>query len=190
VQTDVHQPLRDAIAERFRALRLGPGLEDPDLGPLITERQRARVASLVEDGRKQARLVVGGAAPEEERLQGGFFFAPTLFDDVPPEAPIAQEEIFGPVLAVTPFVRIDEAATLANGTPYGLVAAVWTRDIATAHRLAGEIQAGQVFVNTYGAGGGVELPFGGQKQSGHGREKGLEGLLAFTRTKTVAIGLG
>ena len=91
------------------------------------------------------------------------------------------------MLSVIPFRDVDEAAALANGTEYGLVAAVWTRDVGKAHALARELQAGQVFVNTYGAGGGVELPFGGRKLSGHGREKGFEGLLAFTRTKTVAV---
>jgi aldehyde dehydrogenase (NAD+)/betaine-aldehyde dehydrogenase len=190
VQSRVHAKLRDSIAERFRALHLGPGLEDPDLGPLITERQRTRVAALVKQGQSQGRLVVGGGAPADERLARGFFFQPTLFDEVPPAAPLAQEEIFGPVLSVIPFDEVDEAAELANATPYGLVAAVWTRDVGKAHVLAREIQAGQVYVNGYGAGGGVELPFGGRKLSGHGREKGFEGLLAFTRTKTIAVDLG
>jgi aldehyde dehydrogenase (NAD+) len=189
VQREVHEAVRDAVVDRFSGLRLGPGLEDPDLGPLITERQRSRVASLVDEGRQDGRLVAGGEAPREERLRRGFFFAPTLFDEVPPAARIAQDEIFGPVLVMTPFDDLDEAAELANGTPYGLVAGVWTRDVSKAHRLAREIEAGQVFVNTYGAGGGVELPFGGQKRSGYGREKGLEGLHAFMRTKTIAVDL-
>ena len=93
------------------------------------------------------------------------------------------------MLVALPFRDLDQAVEIANLTSYGLVAGVWTRDVARAHRLAGEIEAGQVFVNTYGAGGGVELPFGGRKLSGYGREKGFEGLLAFTRTKTVAIDL-
>jgi aldehyde dehydrogenase (NAD+)/betaine-aldehyde dehydrogenase len=186
VHEDVHGQLRDELAARFRALRLGPGLEDPDLGPLITETQRSRVAALVDAGRSQARLVTGGNAA----AGAGFFFEPTLFDEVPPDAPLAQQEIFGPVLSLVPFADEHEAAALANATPYGLVAAVWTRDVGKAHELARELQAGQVFVNTYGAGGGVELPFGGRKLSGHGREKGFEGLLGFTRTKTVAISVG
>ena len=143
----------------------------------------------MDQARSQGAVLVGGRAPEEEALRRGFFFEPTLFDEVMADAPIAQEEIFGPVLVMLPFRDLDEAAAVANRTSYGLVAGVWTRDVARAHRLVNELEVGQVFVNTYGAGGGVELPFGGHKLSGYGREKGLEGLLAFTRTKTAAIDL-
>jgi aldehyde dehydrogenase (NAD+)/betaine-aldehyde dehydrogenase len=111
-----------------------------------------------------------------------------LFDAVPPTARIAQEEIFGPVLAVTPFTDDEEAVRLANGTDFGLVAAIWTRDVTRAHRVAERVRAGQVFVNTYGAAGGIELPFGGWKRSGYGREKGMEALVGYTQTKTIAIG--
>ncbi|WEH19689.1 aldehyde dehydrogenase family protein [Streptomyces sp. VNUA24] len=189
VHESVHGKLVAAVRERFEALRIGPGAQDPDLGPLISDRQRARVASLVEQGRREAVLVTGGDVPDDERLHGGFFYRPTLFDHVPATAAVAQEEIFGPVLSVTPFRDDTEAVALANGTEYGLVAAVWTRDIGRAHRLADEVCAGQVFVNTYGAAGGVELPFGGWKRSGYGREKGFEGLLGYTQTKTVVIGV-
>ena len=106
---------------------------------------------------------------------------------MPPSHRIWQEEVFGPVLAVQAFDDEDEAVALANGTRYGLVAGVWTRDGGRQLRLARRLQAGQVFVNNYGAGGGVELPFGGVKHSGHGREKGFEALYAFTTLKTVAI---
>jgi acyl-CoA reductase-like NAD-dependent aldehyde dehydrogenase len=145
------------------------------------------VAGYIERGRGEGNLIVGGDAPEESRLRDGFFIRPALFDDVPPEATIAQEEIFGPVLAVTSFETVEEAYTLAEGTSYGLVAAVWTRDLDTALWLARELRAGQVLVNSYAPAGFIELPFGGFKLSGHGREKGLEALHDYTQTKAVAI---
>jgi aldehyde dehydrogenase (NAD+) len=110
-----------------------------------------------------------------------------LLRDVPASHRLWQEEVFGPVLAVRAFDDEEEAVALANGTPYGLVAGLWTRDGARQLRMAHRLQAGQVFINNYGAGGGVELPFGGVKHSGHGREKGFEALYGFTRLKTVAI---
>jgi aldehyde dehydrogenase (NAD+)/betaine-aldehyde dehydrogenase len=189
VHEGVHERVREEVAARFGSLRLGPGLDDPDMGPLISARQRERVASLVEQGSNEGSLVTGGGAPDDARLAAGYFFEATLFDDVAPDATIAREEIFGPVLVMTSFRDLEEAAELANATRYGLVAAVWTSDVSTAHRLARELRSGQVYVNGYGAGAGVELPFGGWKQSGHGREKGYEALSTYTRTKTVAISL-
>jgi aldehyde dehydrogenase (NAD+) len=122
-----------------------------------------------------------------EAPESGFYQAPTLLRDVPADHRLAREEVFGPVLAAMPFADEDEAVALANGTPYGLVAGIWTRDGARQLRLARRVRSGQVFINNYGAGGGVELPFGGVKHSGHGREKGFEALYGFTVLKTVAI---
>jgi aldehyde dehydrogenase (NAD+) len=122
-----------------------------------------------------------------EAPETGFYQAPTLLRDVPPGHRLANEEVFGPVLAAMSFADEDEAVALANGTPYGLVAGIWTRDGARQLRLARRVRSGQVFINNYGAGGGVELPFGGVKHSGHGREKGFEALYGFTVLKTVAI---
>ena len=135
-------------------------------------------------------VVVGGTAPDDPTLGAGAFWLPTIVDGVAPGDPIAQEEVFGPVLVTLPFAEEEEAVTLANGTPYGLLAALWTRDLGRAHRLAADLRAGQVFVNTYGAGGGVELPFGGFGRSGYGREKGVEALDGLTQTKTVVLRLG
>jgi len=140
-------------------------------------------------GNAKGEIVCGGDVPPDESLAEGSYFSPTVIDGVDPASVIAQEEIFGPVITVNTFADEQEAIRLANGTPYGLLGALWTSDLSRAHRLAAEIDAGQVYVNTYGAGGGVELPFGGFKKSGYGREKGSEALDTFTATKTVVVQL-
>jgi aldehyde dehydrogenase (NAD+) len=189
VHDAIHDELVDSVLERFLRTTMGPGIEDKDLGPLISRTQQRRVQSMLADNVK-GEILSGGMSPTDPGLTEGAYFMPTLIDGVDPASTIAQEEIFGPVLTVNSFFDEEEAIGLANGTQYGLLAAVWTADIARAHRLAAEIQAGQVYVNTYGAGGGVELPFGGFKKSGYGREKGYEALDTFTATKTVVVRLG
>ncbi|MFX0537219.1 aldehyde dehydrogenase family protein [Ornithinimicrobium sp. Y1847] len=186
--SSIREELVAKIVERFEAVRIGPGKDDPDLGPLVSRKQQERVAGFVEEDHG-GEVIIGGSAPDDERLAGGSFYAPTLIDGVSPTARIAQEEVFGPVLVTMPFEDEEEAVALANATDYALLGAVWTRDLGRAHRMAAAVQAGQVFVNTFGAGGGVELPFGGWKKSGYGREKGYEALDAFTQTKTVIMKL-
>lgn len=187
VHHSVHSELVALVADAFDKVSIGPGRDDPDLGPLISTKQQDRVRAMVEAAHGE--VVIGGGVPQEQSLAGGAYFSPTLIDGVDPASQIAQEEVFGPVLAAMTFDTEEEAVALANGTEYALIGAVWTRDISRAHRMAAAISAGQVYVNTYGAGGGVELPFGGFKKSGYGREKGIEALDAYTQTKTVIVKL-
>jgi aldehyde dehydrogenase (NAD+) len=189
VQESIHDDLMARVAEVFGAVDIGPALEDPTLGPLISADQRARVLGYVDLARESGSIRYGGEALNGGALGDGYFIQPTLIDDVDPNSRLAQEEIFGPVLVATSFRDVDEAIELANSTDYGLVAGVWTSNVATAHRMIRDVVAGQVFVNTYGASGGVELPFGGFKSSGHGREKGVEGLRGFGQVKTAVVAL-
>jgi aldehyde dehydrogenase (NAD+) len=177
----------DKLIQRARQIRVGPGLESPDMGPLVSQEQYERVLNYIEIGQQEgAQLLTGGGRPD--RLERGYFVAPTLFDNVSPQATIAQEEIFGPVLSVLTFHDEEEALAIANGVPYGLVAGIFTNDLNRALRLATRIRAGQIYVNEYFA-GGEETPFGGYKQSGFGREKGIDALYNYTQVKNVAIRL-
>ena len=187
VEESVHDTVVKRIGEIFAGADIGPALDDPTLGPLISGPQRERVLSFLTAADRGGRVTQGGEALNGGRFGNGYFFEPTLVDDVDEASLIFREEVFGPVLAVTSFATIDEAVALANATDYGLIAGVWTTNISTAQRMIRDIVSGQVFVNTYGASGGVELPFGGFKRSGFGREKGLEGLRGFAEVKTVII---
>jgi aldehyde dehydrogenase (NAD+) len=187
VERPVFEQVVARMAERYRALRVGPATADLDVGPVISARQREIVSGYLEVVRSSGLQVAAQASLPAALPAGGFYVAPTLVADVNPAHRIAQEEIFGPVQAVIPFDGEVEALAIANGTPYGLVAGVWTRDGSRALRMARRLQCGQVFVNNYGAGGGIELPFGGVKHSGHGREKGFEALYGFSTLKTIAI---
>jgi len=189
----IARPLHDAfvarLAEHAGRLRLGHGLTDPGMGPVNSEAHQRRIAAHVDAARARGvRVVAGGRACADPVTGKGWFYAPTILTGLAPDDPAVQEEIFGPVLAVQPFDDLDEALALANGTRYALVAGVFTRDFASAHRLARDLDAGQVYVNEYFA-GGIEVPFGGNRRSGFGREKGLEGLLGYCRTKAVAARL-
>lgn len=177
-----------ALSERFRNTRMGAAMEDPDCGPLISAHQAERVRALLASSAGSGlELAATATAPADPALQGGFYVPPRIYAPVAEDHPLTKEEIFGPVLVATPFRDEAHALELANGTEYGLVAGLWTRDGGRQLRMAHALECGQVFVNTYGAGGGVELPFGGVKRSGFGREKGMEGLKSFTHLKTIAI---
>ena len=168
----------------------GPHETDLDLGPLINAKQRDRVAGMVNAAREAGIAVLAEGSIHPDAPEGGFYHPAVLFGSVDPNATIAQEEVFGPVLSLFSFEGEEEAVRLANGTDYGLVASVWTKDGARQHRVAKRVRAGQVYVNGYGAGGGIELPFGGFKKSGFGREKGFEALYDMSATKTVVFNHG
>ena len=187
----VHRSVHDDIVERLvakaKALTIGPGIEGCDLGPLISAPQRDKVEGYCL-GATQAGASAASGGRRVEELPG-HFMQPTVFTGVTPDMTIAREEVFGPVLAVLPFDDDDEAIAIANGTDYGLVAGVYTKDLDRAHQTADRLSAGQIFVNEWFA-GGVETPFGGTKRSGYGREKGQEALLNYVQTKNVAVKLG
>ena len=183
----IYEPLLARLATAFENLRVGPAPMDLDVGPLIRASQQQRVWDFLSDAQVANIPVVAQGRIVDEAPETGFYQAPTLLRDVPVDHRVAQEEVFGPVLSAMAFRDEDHAVELANATQFGLVAGIWTRDGARQLRLAKRIQSGQVFINNYGAGGGVELPFGGYKSSGYGREKGFEALYHFTTVKTVAI---
>jgi aldehyde dehydrogenase (NAD+) len=189
VHDAIHAEVLSWMQRKFATTIIGPALEDPELGPLISHRQRERVLGFIEDAGDAGKLVCGGHRLNGGGFGDGFFMEPTLFDDVDPASSLGRDEVFGPVLSVIPFKTYEQAVAIANGTDYGLVTGVWTRDISVAHRAVADITAGQVFINSYGASGGVEIPFGGTKQSGFGREKGIEGLRGFATLKTAVVGL-
>ncbi|MER7692153.1 aldehyde dehydrogenase family protein [Streptomyces sp. NPDC097610] len=188
VHESVHAELVERVVAHFAGVTIGRGLDDPDLGPLVSRKQQDRVRGFV-DSADTGEILFGGTVAEPDGITEGAYFTPTLIDGVDPASPIAQEEVFGPVLTTMRFATEEEAVALANGTDYALLGAVWTRDLSRAHRVADQVEAGQVYVNTYGAGGGVELPFGGFRKSGYGREKGVEALDSYTATKTVVVQL-
>jgi len=187
VQKSAYESFVAKIAARFAQLRVGSHAMDLDCGPLISANQKKRVQGFIEQARKDGVPVLAQAQVAEGVPAGGFYVAPVLFGPVPRANQLACEEVFGPVLSIIPFEDEADAIKLANSTDYGLVAGIWTRDGGRQMRVAKKMRCGQVFVNGYGAGGGIELPFGGVKKSGHGREKGIEALREFSQAKTIVF---
>ncbi len=187
---DIHDQFLDKLVEKARAMRVGDPLDPKtEMGAQISKTQLDRILGYIQSGKEQgAKLLCGGERDTEGEKAKGFFMKPTVFADVKPEMKIAQEEIFGPVLAAMRFRDEDEAAQIANGTVYGLVSAIWTRDIQRAHRLARQIKAGVVWINTYN-GFDSAAPFGGTKQSGFGREMGMHALESYTQVKSIWVAM-
>ncbi|MBK7792557.1 MAG: aldehyde dehydrogenase family protein [Betaproteobacteria bacterium] len=187
VEASRYDEVLERLGRRFAALKVGPAWADLDCGPLIRASQLERVLGFLADAERDGIAVVGRGTVAADAPAGGYYVEPHLLRDVPVHCRLGCEEVLGPVLAAMPFVDEADAVRIANATEFGLVAGVWTRDGGRQLRLARAIRSGQVFVNNYGAGGGVELPFGGVKSSGHGREKGLEALYGFSVLKTVVL---
>lgn len=187
VQAGIFDRFVADLAGRFGRLEAGPAERDLDLGPVVNADQQKRVNGFLDFARHDGLNLAGQGRIASNAPEGGYYVQPTLLADVAPTHRLAQEEVFGPVLTAIRFTDEAEALSIANGTQFGLVAGVWTADIGRAMRLSRGIKVGQVFVNNYGAGGGVELPFGGVKRSGHGREKGFAALVGFAALKTIAI---
>lgn len=185
VQRSIYDRFVGLVAQRFAESSAGTPAMDRDCGPLINAEQKQRVEGFIKRAIDSGIPVLAQGKVASDIPPGGFYVAPTLFGPVPRDHQLACEEVFGPVLAVIPFEDEEDAVALANGTDFGLLAGIWTRDGSRQTRMAKRMQCGQVYINCYGAGGGIELPFGGVKRSGHGREKGFLALEEFCNVKTI-----
>jgi len=189
VERSIQQELVGALVAASENLRLGHGLDDPDLGPLVSAKQLATVSGFTERARARGiQFATGGNPVTVKDCENGHFFAPSIAIDVPFDDELARDEVFGPVLSVIPIDGLEQAIEIGNDSDYGLAAGIHTRDISKAMRYARNIEAGQVYINGY-HGSGDTVPFGGMKQSGVGREKGLAALDAYYETKAVTITL-
>jgi aldehyde dehydrogenase (NAD+) len=191
VEDSIHDEFVERLAAINAKITVGPGMADPDMGPITTGEQFQRVLDYLHIGAEEGATAITGGVALAERSDKGYFVSPTIFVGVTNTMRIAREEIFGPVVGVLRFHDEEEAVAIANDSDFGLVAGVWSTNLSQVHRVAVRLEVGQVYVNEYFAGyaGGVETPFGGTKNSGIGREKGLEALKGYTQSRTVVIKL-
>ncbi|MTI44792.1 aldehyde dehydrogenase (acceptor) [Roseibium hamelinense] len=186
IERGIHAGFVEELVDRVKALRIGHGLTQPDLGPVNSAAHLEKISGFVERARLGgATIATGGSVTEDPSTGGGWFYEATIIDQAQPEDEVVREEIFGPVLTVQVAEDAEHALTLANDCQYGLVAGIYTENFGQAHQLAKRIDAGQIYINEYFA-GGIEVPFGGNKKSGFGREKGLEGVRSYCKTKSIA----
>jgi acyl-CoA reductase-like NAD-dependent aldehyde dehydrogenase len=189
VEQPIYQQVVDGLSAQAQRIRVGPGFAPKvHIGPIVSEKQLQNILGHIEAGRAAGAEVITGGERLGGDLAGGYFVQPTVFAHQDDSLRLVQEEIFGPVVAVTPFENWDELVARANSTPYGLAAGAWTRDVSKAHRFAKAVKAGTVWINGYGL-FDPAVPFGGYKESGFGREMGREALDLYTQTKTVWVGL-
>jgi len=189
VQDSIHDEFVARLVEKAKDITIGGPAAEALMGPIITASQKQRVLDYIEEGKKVADLVTGGGTPADPELQAGYFLEPTIFDGVPNDASIAQEEIFGPVLSVSTFSDQDEAIAMANDTEYGLASAVWTQNTMRAHQVAGELKAGQVYINHYYT-AAFEVSRTPYKASGHGVSEGPDAIYEFLNQKSVSVKTG
>ncbi|MGW1681993.1 aldehyde dehydrogenase family protein [Saccharopolyspora sp. NPDC002376] len=188
----VHESIHDQVVEllhkRIAGMSLGHGLTDPDLGPVVSAAQRDTIEEFVAIAESEGTVLAGAELPADDDLSDGYFVRPRLVVGVDNTARIAQEEVFGPVFTAIPFESTEDAIRIANDSDFGLVAGVFTSDLSTSMVCSEQLRAGQIWVNSFGAGLDVEFPFGGYKRSGFGREKGLEAISAYLQVKNVCVG--
>ncbi len=188
VEASAHDEVVSRLHKAITDMRLGHGLDDPDLGPVVSRQQQQAIQAYVDIAHQEGTVLAGAELPDSPDLADGYFVRPYLVTGLDNDDRVAREEIFGPLLAVIPFDDVEHAVRMANDSDFGLVAGVFTTSLPTAMQCAEQLTAGQVWVNAFGVGLDVEFPFGGYKRSGFGREKGLEALNAYLQIKNVCVG--